>query len=146
MKNLCLSLVVLLSINAIIFAIYIITLILLYISQCRRCKTTKQDENTNQDKQKELLNSTETATIADVLKSRLNSLLTVKSIVTLILTEVFAFLTINNNDRDNMQQFMTVYTVIIAFYFGTQVQKNQDAVKSVKQDMADNSENEKQSL
>ena len=31
------------------------------------------------------------------------------------------------------QQFMTMYSVIIAFYFGTQVQKKQDSANDVKE-------------
>lgn len=74
----------------------------------------------------------ENFTVKETLKERLNSLLTVKSIVTLILTEVFAYRAIAC--MIDQQQFMTVYTVVIAFYFGTQVQKNQDAAKNVKED------------
>lgn len=52
-------------------------------------------------------------------------LLTVKSIVTLTLTAVFGFLALKGGiDKD----FMTIYTVIIAFYFGTQANKNTPAV------------------
>ena len=50
-------------------------------------------------------------------------LLSVKSIVTLILTVVFAWLAIRGTVG---QDFMTVYTVVIAFYFGTQGQKAKD--------------------
>ena len=50
-------------------------------------------------------------------------LLSVKSIVTLILTAVFAWLAIQGTVG---QDFMTVYTVVIAFYFGTQSQKAKD--------------------
>lgn len=56
---------------------------------------------------------------------RLSNLLSVKSIVTLILTVVFAYMAINSKIS---QDFMTIYAVIIAFYFGTQSQKVQDAV------------------
>lgn len=73
---------------------------------------------------------TEKSTAKDTLKRRLDSLLTVKTMVTLILTEVFAYQIIANN-MDNIQEFMTVYTVVIAFYFGTQAQKNQDEGKGV---------------
>lgn len=52
-------------------------------------------------------------------------LLSVKSIVTLVLTGVFALLALRGAVG---QDFMTVYTVVIAFYFGTQSQKNKDAV------------------
>lgn len=59
------------------------------------------------------------------LKKRLANLVSVKSIVTLILTVVFAYMAITGNIS---QDFMTVYAVVIAFYFGTQSQKIQDAV------------------
>jgi hypothetical protein len=49
----------------------------------------------------------------------------VKSIVTLVLTAVFAYLAITNKIN---QDFMTIYAVIIAFYFGTQSQKVQDVI------------------
>ena len=58
-------------------------------------------------------------------KKRLATLVSVKSIVTLVLTAVFAFMAIKNMIS---QDFMTIYAVIIAFYFGTQSQKVQDAV------------------
>ena len=56
----------------------------------------------------------------DILKKRLANLLSVKSIVTLVLTAVFAYLAVTNQIN---QDFMTIYAVIIAFYFGTQSQK-----------------------
>ena len=56
---------------------------------------------------------------------RLATLLSVKSLVTLALTGVFAYLSVTGQiDQD----FMTIYAVIIAFYFGMQSQKIQDAV------------------
>lgn len=56
---------------------------------------------------------------------RLGNLLSVKSIVTLVLTGVFAYMSVAGKIS---QDFMTIYAVIIAFYFGTQSQKVQDAV------------------
>ncbi|HJH62268.1 MAG TPA: hypothetical protein IAC84_03225 [Firmicutes bacterium] len=53
-------------------------------------------------------------------KQRLARLLSVKSLVTLALTAVFAVLAFT---RGVDQDFMTVYTVIIAFYFGTQSER-----------------------
>lgn len=50
-------------------------------------------------------------------KDRLASLLTVKSLVTLALTGVFAYMSVAG---DISRDFMTIYAVIIAFYFGTQ--------------------------
>lgn len=57
---------------------------------------------------------------------RLGNLLSVKSLVTLVLTVVFAVMTVR---QAISQDFMTIYAVIIAFYFGTQSQKVQDAVE-----------------
>ena len=45
-----------------------------------------------------------------------------KSIVTVALTGVFAYMAIVGAIS---QDFMTIYAVIIAFYFGTQSQKTQ---------------------
>ena len=57
---------------------------------------------------------------------RLGNLLSVKSLVTLALTVVFAVMTVR---QAISQDFMTIYAVIIAFYFGTQSQKVQDALE-----------------
>ena len=43
----------------------------------------------------------------------------------MILTGVFAFMACTNQIS---QDFMTIYAVIIAFYFGTQSQKLQDTI------------------
>ena len=51
----------------------------------------------------------------------LAKLIDVKSIVTLILTVVFAVLSLNVHISP--EQFQTVFTVVISFYFGTQYQK-----------------------
>ena len=58
---------------------------------------------------------------------RLGNLLSVKSLVTLVLTAVFAVMALKGTIS---QDFMTIYAVIIAFYFGTQSQKVQDVVDS----------------
>lgn len=55
------------------------------------------------------------------MKQRLDKLLSVKSIVTLILTVIFAFLSITG--KISGEQFLTIFTVIIGFYFGTQHEK-----------------------
>ena len=60
---------------------------------------------------------------------RLANLLSVKSLVTLVLTGVFAWMAVEGTIS---QDFMTIYAVIIAFYFGTQSQKVQDAVDGEK--------------
>lgn len=59
----------------------------------------------------------------ETIIKRLSNLLSVKSLVTLVLTGVFAFMACTNQIS---QDFMTIYAVIIAFYFGTQSQKAQD--------------------
>lgn len=59
----------------------------------------------------------------ETILKRLGALLSVKSLVTLTLTGVFAFMACTNQIS---QDFMTIYAVIIAFYFGTQSQKLQD--------------------
>ncbi len=57
------------------------------------------------------------------LKEAVVNLLKVKSIVTIILTLVFAYLSIIRVISG--EQFLTVFSVVIAFYFGTQYQKGQ---------------------
>lgn len=52
---------------------------------------------------------------------KIKDLIDVKSIVTITLTIVFAILTCKGTIP---QEFLTIYTTIIAFYFGTQYQKN----------------------
>ena len=51
---------------------------------------------------------------------RLGNLLSVKSLVTIVLTAVFAYLAVTEAVS---QDFMTVYAVVIAFYFGSQAEK-----------------------
>lgn len=52
---------------------------------------------------------------------KLLKLLTVKSIVTILLTLVFCYLSMIGTISAEL--FMTVFTVVIAFYFGVQVEK-----------------------
>lgn len=59
----------------------------------------------------------------ETIIKRLSNLLSVKSLVTLVLTGVFAFMACTTQIS---QDFMTIYAVIIAFYFGTQSQKTQE--------------------
>ena len=63
--------------------------------------------------------------MGEKLAKRAANLLSVKSIVTLVLTGVFAWMAV---DGSISQDFMTIYAVIIAFYFGTQSQKVQEAM------------------
>ena len=69
----------------------------------------------------------------ELIKKRCANLLSVKSLVTLTLTVVFAYMAVTGQIS---QDFMTIYAVIIAFYFGTQSQKVQDAIEggSTKED------------
>lgn len=56
------------------------------------------------------------------MKEKLAKLINVKSIVTILLTVVFAYLAIDKVITG--QEFLTIFTVIISFYFGTQSEKN----------------------
>ena len=58
------------------------------------------------------------------MKDRISKLLTVKSIVTLALTIVFCVLSIKG--LMSGQEFLTIFTTVIAFYFGTQTEKNKE--------------------
>ena len=62
----------------------------------------------------------------ELIKKRFANLLSVKSLVTLCLTAVFAIMAVKGTIS---QDFMTIYAVIIAFYFGTQSQKVQDVLE-----------------
>ena len=55
------------------------------------------------------------------MKSKLVALLSVKSIVTIILTIVFAYLSVKQVVSG--EQFLMIFTTVIAFYFGTQHEK-----------------------
>ncbi len=55
------------------------------------------------------------------MKEKLSKLINVKSIVTLILTVVFSYLAITKEISG--EQFLMIFTTIIAFYFGTQTEK-----------------------
>lgn len=55
----------------------------------------------------------------------LSKLLTVKSIVTIALTVVFCALSIVG--AISGEQFLTIFTVVIGFYFGTQHEKKKPA-------------------
>ena len=59
--------------------------------------------------------------MSKVLPQIVKNLLTVKSLVTLMLTVVFSLLTLKGAVS---QEFMTIYTVVIAFYFGTQAARS----------------------
>lgn len=52
---------------------------------------------------------------------KISKLIDVKSIVTLCLTAVFCVLAVKG--KVSAEQFLTVFTVVISFYFGTQYGK-----------------------
>lgn len=56
------------------------------------------------------------------MKNAIIKILTVKSIVTLVLTGVFGILALKG--KITAEQFQTVFTTVIAFYFGTQHEKS----------------------
>lgn len=58
------------------------------------------------------------------LQKRLTNLLTIKSIVTIVLTFVFAYLGVT--DKVKPEMIIAIYTTIIGFYFGTQTEKGGD--------------------
>lgn len=56
------------------------------------------------------------------MKEKLTKLIDVKSIVTFSLTAAFVYLAVTGQIEP--QIFLTIYTMVISFYFGTQYQKN----------------------
>lgn len=58
------------------------------------------------------------------MKQKLAKLINVKSIVTLMMTIVFCILAVKQSV--SAEQFLTIFTTVIAFYFGTQYQKNDE--------------------
>lgn len=57
------------------------------------------------------------------MKQVLQCILQVQNLVTLILTIAFLHLAVSG--RMASDQFLTIFSVVIAFYFGSQAQKNQ---------------------
>ena len=64
----------------------------------------------------------------NIIFKRLAHLISVKSIVTLFLTAIFGYQIVKQTVS---QEFMQIYITVIAFYFGTQSQKIQDAIGGV---------------
>ena len=58
------------------------------------------------------------------MQNRLANLLTVKSIVTIVLTVVFSVLALRGTISGT--EFLTIFTTVIAFYFGTQTEKRKN--------------------
>lgn len=56
--------------------------------------------------------------------NKLLKLVNVKSIVTIVLTGVFAALSLKGTISG--EQFLMIFTTVIAFYFGTQHEKMED--------------------
>lgn len=61
------------------------------------------------------------------MKAKFAKLIDVKSIMTLMMTVVFCVLALLGVITG--QEFITIFTVIVGFYFGTQSQKKADEVK-----------------
>lgn len=57
------------------------------------------------------------------MKKRIDKLLSIKSIVTLSTCCVFCVLSLRGDISG--QEFLTIFTTVIAFYFGTQTAKNE---------------------
>ena len=60
----------------------------------------------------------------DGVMKRVQALLSVKSIVTLALTAVFTALALRGDVTG--QDFLTVFLMVVSFYFGTQNRKTQE--------------------
>ncbi len=56
------------------------------------------------------------------MMERISKLLTIKSLVTLALTAIFAVLALRGSIGS--EEMLTVFTVVIGFYFGTQSERN----------------------
>lgn len=55
---------------------------------------------------------------------RITKLIDVKSLSTLTMVGVFAFLSVTG--EISSEQFLTIFTVVVSFYFGTQVGKKKE--------------------
>lgn len=58
------------------------------------------------------------------MRDKLAKLVNVKSVVTIIATIVFSVLSLRGDITG--EQFLMIFTTIIAFYFGTQSEKRKD--------------------
>lgn len=66
------------------------------------------------------------------IMKRIAALMSVKSIVTIALTVVFTVLALRGSVTG--QDFLTIFLMVISFYFGTQSQKVQEAVEISEQE------------
>ena len=55
------------------------------------------------------------------MKEKLTKLIDVKSLMTLLITVIFCILALRGTV--NAEQFIVIFTTIVAFYFGTQSEK-----------------------
>ena len=58
------------------------------------------------------------------MREKLKKLIDVKSIITLTFTIIFNILALR--DKINIDYYVTIYNIIIAFYFGTQSNKRSE--------------------
>lgn len=58
------------------------------------------------------------------MRERIAKLIDVKSLSTLTMVGVFAFLSVTG--EVSSEQFLTIFTVVVSFYFGTQVGKKKE--------------------
>lgn len=58
------------------------------------------------------------------MKEKLSKLINIKSIVTIIVTIVFAILSLLGSV--SAECFISIYSIIIGFYFGTQTMRDKD--------------------
>ena len=61
------------------------------------------------------------------MKEKLAKVINVKSIITILLTIVFSYLSISG--YIHLDRFMPIFTVIISFYFGMKTEKNNNNSK-----------------
>ena len=59
-----------------------------------------------------------------LIRQRIYNLLCIKSIVTLALTGLFVFLAATG--QASARDFITIFSIVIAFYFGTQTQSSEE--------------------
>ena len=62
----------------------------------------------------------------DKIIKRVGNLLSVKSLVTIALTAIFAVMALRGDIGG--KDFLTIFLMVISFYFGSQSQKMQDAI------------------
>ena len=68
----------------------------------------------------------------EFVQTRIKKLVSVKSIVTMMLSVVFCVLALIG--RIDGEQFLTIFTVIISFYFGTQHERKASEIATQKHD------------